>query len=206
MEPMIGCSLKSWLKKKKSTQKNRKQSLQNQKFSQISRSVVEGRAGIAMISAPSCFAHSASFPNITSSAQERHWHCSPLSFISGHWLLPYTFPHVFFLDEIWCYKSYDIGHQSQGLKYEGKIRKLTTSQWDSEVPLVGEETKRTPRVSYLPVSILISLLLPPVCPTRQQARLGSSHPSLAPQPWASLPGGTSESCSAAERGPCFAKT
>lgn len=41
---------------------------------------------------------------------------------------------------------------------------------------------------------------------RQQAELGSSHPSPAPKPRASLAGGTCESCSAAERGACFAKT
>lgn len=49
MEPMIGSSLKSWLKKKEiSTQRNRKQSLQNQKFSQIPRSKVEGRAAMSI--------------------------------------------------------------------------------------------------------------------------------------------------------------
>lgn len=47
MEHMIGSSLKSWLKKK-STQRNRKQSLQNQKFSQIPRSEFEGRAGMSI--------------------------------------------------------------------------------------------------------------------------------------------------------------
>lgn len=75
MEPMIGSSLKSWLKKI-STEINRKQSLQNQKFSQISRSLVEGRAGISvyvdiMISSSRCCAHFASSPSIASSTQEQ---------------------------------------------------------------------------------------------------------------------------------------
>lgn len=53
MEPVIGSSLKCWLKKNQPIQKNRKQSLQNQHFClQVSRPVVKGRTGIAMISLP----------------------------------------------------------------------------------------------------------------------------------------------------------
>lgn len=52
VEPVIGSSLKYRLKKKK-TNPHRKQSLQHQHFClQISRPVVEGRTGIAMISLP----------------------------------------------------------------------------------------------------------------------------------------------------------
>lgn len=90
-----------------------------------------------------------------------------------------------------------------GLKDEGKIWKPTRSQWDAEVPLRGE--RRWKGLQESPTCPSPFLFLTSF-PMRKPARLGSSHPSLAPQPRASLPGGTSESCSAAKRGACFAKT
>lgn len=89
-----------------------------------------------------------------------------------------------------------------GLKDEGKIWKLTRSQWDSEVPLVGEEMKKTPSVSYLLLSILISRFLP--CEEASQAR---QQPSLSGITAPSQPSRWHQwRLLCCQRGACFAKT
>lgn len=130
--------------------------------------------------------------------RSRHWQCSPLSFISGQWLLPYTFPHILFMAEIWCYKSYKyyLWHQSQGFEHQfvfptrpqgweqnRKTHQVSVRHWGTTER--GEEMKRTPRVSYLPLSILISHFLPheEASQARQQPSLSGTTAPSQPSRW-----------------------
>lgn len=118
------------------------------------------------------------------------------SFTSGQWLLPYTFPHVLFMADLWCYKSYkyDLWHRRQGFEHQcvsparpqgwgqnTKTHQVSVRQWGTTV---GRENVKDPR-GLLLASLHSYFLLPSPCLSHEAASQAGQQPPLwhhSPEP------------------------